>query len=352
MATPLLSVCLPILNARGFLEPRMESLLAQTNRDWELVVGDSHSDDGSWEFLQKFKGDPRVRLYQIPRAGLYAGWNECLSRCAGQYIHIAPGDDFEAPAFQETLINSLDSHPDCALAYCRHQDVDELGRPLPECPPSLRECYETLLGRPVRRFSAKEAFHAISLWAPWFTLNALIFRRTLLEKTGPFPTNLGRHGDTAWAWRAALGSDTLFHPEVLAYWRRHAEQATDSGVTKRKVALEMRQVIEQSLAFLDANASRLPPAWKQVPGWRERLLALRYHEVRDAGMLTRQTLRQHPADFLDAALWAMRHDRPFLARQIRSGFGYREVQDHFDCRAFLRQAERDFALPDQQPLAG
>ena len=46
------SILLPCLNARQFLEPRIDSLLAQTFRDWEAIVLDSHSTDGSWEFFR------------------------------------------------------------------------------------------------------------------------------------------------------------------------------------------------------------------------------------------------------------------------------------------------------------
>ncbi len=52
---PLVSICLPTLNARRFLEPRMESILAQTLTDWELIVCDSYSNDGTWEYFQQFK---------------------------------------------------------------------------------------------------------------------------------------------------------------------------------------------------------------------------------------------------------------------------------------------------------
>jgi len=47
------SILLPCLNARQFLEPRIDSLLAQTFCDWEAIVLDSHSTDGSWDFFDR-----------------------------------------------------------------------------------------------------------------------------------------------------------------------------------------------------------------------------------------------------------------------------------------------------------
>jgi len=106
---PLVSICLPTLNARRFLAPRMASILCQTLTDWELIVCDSYSDDGTWEYFRQFKDDPRVRLYQVPKEGLYAGWNECLRRCRGEYVYIATADDTMAPECLERMVAALEA---------------------------------------------------------------------------------------------------------------------------------------------------------------------------------------------------------------------------------------------------
>ena len=87
--TPLVSICLANLNRRRFLEERMGTFFSQTLRDWELIVCDSYSNDGSWEFLNKFKNDPRVHLHQVPRKGIIPGLNECIQRAKGKYIYQA-----------------------------------------------------------------------------------------------------------------------------------------------------------------------------------------------------------------------------------------------------------------------
>lgn len=104
----MISICLPSLNGRSFLKDRLNSIMAQTLTDWELIVCDSYSDDGSWEFLQQFADDGRIRLYQVPRAGLYAGWNECLKRCRGEYVYIATVDDTCEATFLEKMVGALE----------------------------------------------------------------------------------------------------------------------------------------------------------------------------------------------------------------------------------------------------
>ena len=49
---PVVSICLPNLNNRPYLEERLQTILAQTFSDWELIVYDNYSDDGAWELLQ------------------------------------------------------------------------------------------------------------------------------------------------------------------------------------------------------------------------------------------------------------------------------------------------------------
>src|SRR5215510_251840 len=111
MHTPLVSICLPNLNRRHFLGERMESILAQSLTDWELIVCDSYSDDGAWEFLQKFSSDSRVQLYQVPRRGAIAGVNDCLERARGKYIYIAPSDDTADLRLLENLVKPLERFP-------------------------------------------------------------------------------------------------------------------------------------------------------------------------------------------------------------------------------------------------
>ena len=71
---PRVSICLPTLNGQPLLTERLESILKQTFWDWELIVVDGFSSDGSWEFFQQHAvAEPRIRLAQAPREGVYGG---------------------------------------------------------------------------------------------------------------------------------------------------------------------------------------------------------------------------------------------------------------------------------------
>src|SRR5438132_5350203 len=91
---PLISICMPHLNSQPFTEERMQTILNQTIRDWELIVVDSDSNDGSREILENCaSSDPRIRLIQGPRDGIYTNLNRALKLSKGEYVYIAMSDD-------------------------------------------------------------------------------------------------------------------------------------------------------------------------------------------------------------------------------------------------------------------
>ena len=71
---PLVSVCVPCYNGAEFLERTLESVLAQTFTDYELVVADNKSTDGTVDIVKSFS-DPRIRLIQNERnLGMALNW--------------------------------------------------------------------------------------------------------------------------------------------------------------------------------------------------------------------------------------------------------------------------------------
>src|SRR5438132_13902087 len=93
-----ISILLPCLNARPYLEPRIDSLLAQVYIDWEAIVLDSGSTDGSWEFFKSIaSADPRFQLHRIPREGVYAALNRGIPLATGEFLHFATCDATMAP---------------------------------------------------------------------------------------------------------------------------------------------------------------------------------------------------------------------------------------------------------------
>jgi glycosyltransferase involved in cell wall biosynthesis len=319
---PLISICLPCLNARPFLEDRMASILAQTVQDWELVVCDSYSDDGSWEFFQQFTGDSRVRLYQVPRAGLYAGWNECLRRARGEYIHIATADDVEEPRLLESLAGRLEKHSEIDIAYADFAITDEHGKITDENPGKGYRMLAEWMAKPHIRDGRTEFLLNACFSSMWHIMNAVVFRRRLLDKTGFFRTDQGSLADLDWTLRACLATDLIYIPGKLAYWRRHGQQASPNRDQRTP---EHAWVTYKSLVQIMHDPSAdIPAEWRQVPGWDNVIAKARFAAYFSALHLFRWELKRCPGKFWRGVTTALRHTPGVLIRQLLHGFGQAE----------------------------
>ncbi|WP_075087185.1 glycosyltransferase family 2 protein [Verrucomicrobium spinosum] len=199
---PLVSICLPTLNAIEFLRQRTDSILSQTLSDWELIVCDSYSDDGTWEHLSELATDARVRLYRVPKEGLYAGWNECLRRVRGEFVYVATADDTMYPRCLEILAAPLLANPDVDMVVTEVDEIDVHDQILPRPQPRIWKYLGAVLqGRPGR--ISRETFALLLAGFPLGigSITGVLIRRRLLEKTGLYPTDLSYLGDAEWALR-------------------------------------------------------------------------------------------------------------------------------------------------------
>jgi len=261
---PLVSICLPSLNTRPFLEERIASILGQTFGDWELVVTDSYSDDGSWELFQALARDePRCRIDQAPR-GLYPSWNHCLRQARGRYVYVATSDDVMALDCIGKMVAALEAHPECDLAHCPLRITDGEGRdlasaahpPWPDCTVFAHGLGD-LAHRPHVRRAPYDGLLHLTGEHVILSVNQLLVRRSLFERTGFFESTWGSVGDFNWEMRAGLLADTVHVPDTWTSWRIHGRQAT-AGVDV--FSPERGRVIDLMIADAVAAAERHLPA--------------------------------------------------------------------------------------------
>ena len=114
---PLVSICIPTYNYAAFLPRAVQSALAQTHRDVEVVVLDDASTDETPEVLSRYAGDERfsVRRAQV-NVGLFANFNRCLEVARGDFVKVLCADDWLHPQSIEDALAVLDRHPSAAMA--------------------------------------------------------------------------------------------------------------------------------------------------------------------------------------------------------------------------------------------
>jgi glycosyltransferase involved in cell wall biosynthesis len=129
--TPRVSVVVPAYNSVSFIGDTMDSILAQTFGDFELLVCDHSSTDGTWEALQQYSSDPRVRLSRLPAGGgAPANWNAVTEQAGAELIKLVCSDDLVYPSCLAEQVAALDAHPGSVLAASTRDIVDAGGRPV------------------------------------------------------------------------------------------------------------------------------------------------------------------------------------------------------------------------------
>lgn len=253
---PKVSILLPNLNNRPFLDERMRSIQGQTFSDWELVVVDSYSDDGAWEFFQEWAGrDKRIRLFQSRLRGIYPNWNRCLELAQGEYVLIAPSDDTMERNFLEYMVRALDENSDCDLAHCKLRIIDENGGPSRAL--SWEQLFSTKyfgewIDRPHIRRAPHDGILYCGVRTVYTSITQLLIRRRLFDRIGMFSTRFGPAADFEWGMRASLLASTVHVPHYLAAWRVHQGQNTD--ISKLDAASRKRLFIKMVRhAFLAAR---------------------------------------------------------------------------------------------------
>ena len=139
-SSPRLSIGLPVYNGDQFLGDAIDTLLAQTFTDFELIIADNASTDGTEAICRdRAARDARIRYirHDVNRGAMY-NFNLVVELARGEYFKWAAHDDKHEPTYLERCVEALDRHPDVVLACTRLIDIDEQGVPVPYDPPHLR----------------------------------------------------------------------------------------------------------------------------------------------------------------------------------------------------------------------
>lgn len=115
---PQVSVIVPNYNHAAFLQQRLESVLNQTFQDFELILLDDCSTDGSRDILERYRGDSRVShvVYNEINSGCpFSQWKKGVDLAQGEWLWIAESDDWSELDFLATLLDQAERHPSCGL---------------------------------------------------------------------------------------------------------------------------------------------------------------------------------------------------------------------------------------------
>lgn len=125
--SPRVSVCVPAYRAEQFLGATIESVLAQTFTDWELIILDNASPDRTGEIARSY-ADPRIRVLTNPSTvPLADNWNAVAAQARAPYMKLLCADDLIEPACLATEVEILDRYPDVAMVASRRDFISADG---------------------------------------------------------------------------------------------------------------------------------------------------------------------------------------------------------------------------------
>ena len=207
---PLVSVILPTYNRAAILGDAVRSVLEQSYSEWELIVSDDGSTDGTAERVGTF-ADPRIRYRRDENAGAAAARNRALRQARGELIAYVDSDNVWHPDHLAALVGALERHPGHYCAYAKHLDV----------------VHDDGAWR-IKAFRSPPFDYERLVHKNFVDLNAFVHRRELFEVLGGFDERLRRQQDWDLILRYAFLRDPLFLDLFLVLYRRHGswEQIT------------------------------------------------------------------------------------------------------------------------------
>ena len=251
---PPVSIGVPICNGAKYLRQSVESVLAQTFENFELVLIDDLSEDDSWTIAQEYScKDARVSaIRNSKRLGLVANFNRCIQLTTGRYLCVWHQDDEMAPQNIEKKVALLAAHPQVGFVHSNVLMIDEKGN-------VLSEHWEAESRRDYVCSGREFFLKMLEAGKNYVCCPSVLARRECYEKLGQFRDELYFTCDWEMWMRLALYYDVGCLGAPLVYFRRHG--GSESDKIEGTIPEIEQELLAKSLVLAD-HGQRIPDADK------------------------------------------------------------------------------------------
>jgi glycosyltransferase involved in cell wall biosynthesis len=230
---PRVSIGLPVYNGEDFLREAIESILAQTFTDFELIISDNASTDSSPEICQEYAAkDHRIRYHRNEsNIGGATNINQTIHLSQGEFFKFAAHDDLCAPEFIEKCVEVLDREPDVVLCCPKTRLIDQKGQPYQLNQYDLDPLFVKMMEADISvKTDAQEPHERLEELLKyhhyWYPISGVV-RMSALRKTPLLSQYAG--GDKILLARLVLLGKFYELPETLLFLRRHVKQSLNIG---------------------------------------------------------------------------------------------------------------------------
>ena len=239
---PVFSVCIPTYNAAAYLREAIESVLAQTSADFELLICDDASTDATAELVAEFR-DARIRYLPFSQnLGQSGNFNRCIEHAQGDLWTLLSADDRLLPDFLERAGDELDRNPGAGFFVSAYRRVDSDGNCVGENRPW-----------PSARVVHAGGFLEELLQGSCFITLGLVVRRNTLAQVGEFRADVRWGHDWDWVLRLVARAGGAYSPEALAEYREHDASGTAEALSAGTNGAAELQILREALGRSQPN---------------------------------------------------------------------------------------------------
>lgn len=176
----MISIILCTYNREKYLARAIDSVIAQTYRDWELIIVDDGSTDRTEELVKSYT-DPRIRYEKLEKNRYYCyAANYGLKKCQGQYVAFQNSDDEWLPDKLDKQIQFMEAHPEAGACFTEIILIDNEGNDISEKCPDMMKLYETHFD------NQKDCIHYFLKYGDNVCHPTALIRKAVLDKVGGF----------------------------------------------------------------------------------------------------------------------------------------------------------------------
>ena len=231
MTKKLLSVLCPTYNHEKYVKYFIDSLLAQTNQNWELIIVDDGSTDNNVAEIKKYN-DKRIKFFQNPfNMGVNSSLNKAFAKSSGQYISFCASDDMLRPDYVENVFECFEKNPDKNLLYSDLQLIDNQNK----------------LKNAIWRNSMSDRFsvlHNLFMFENCMLSPGMVAKRELFDKIFPLDIPLSQYQDYKMHVDLLLNSDFMIMDKISVLYRKNDAH---SGLSARSEATTTARQLETNL---------------------------------------------------------------------------------------------------------
>ncbi len=252
----MISVIIPLYNKERQIRATLESVLRQSYTDYEIVVVDDGSTDGSVAIVESFN-EARLRLIRQKNAGVSAARNRGICEARGEYVAFLDADDLWEPDFLKTMQHLAERYPDCSVYACNYDFVSPDGAHRP-----------TIIRR--LPFTGEHGilsnyFEVASCSHPPICSISLMVKKEAIQAIGGFPEGI-KSGEDLLTWaKLACQFSIAYSKRVLASF---ISTPAEHGQSKAKQRWDPSDPVLSGLLYLQqTKEDKIPHIKKYVHRW-------------------------------------------------------------------------------------